>query len=563
METREESVKSETPPRETLKIRPKMQNLRALQGKHTSTRALRAARAVLCGLFAAGGAATAGGAVDPVADSIAGYFHYNYRLYVPPSASPTHPLPLWVALHGRGESGTDNLDHVTTHVQNLLDASQEGSSPFILLAPQSQDDWVNPMNLKDLIERIASEYPVDRARIYISGLSRGGYGTYEAVADVPEMYAAAVTLSGWHSPGVAAALAPVPFWLIHGTGDPTVPLTDSTGMVALMEAAGGQPRLTEVPGWGHCCWNNVYGDDPAYTGFFTGGDPARTMTGLYAWMFSHALASVPTLTAPVVGDRFLIDFGEFRQASGPTEEGAFWNDLWEVEGATQTGLAWQALRTSTGKRTSAKVELVDAFTGMDGVGTQSSRFYPKTAQRDSWWVGVPGDPVAAAATQATLRLSGLPAGVPLRLTAFGSTAPGLSGTTTVLSVGALSDTYTASGNQNAVAVLEEVYAEIDGSLLVVLQVADDGVSDRAFLGVLEIELGRTVEAEVIERGPSQVEISFLGKKGWPHRLESSLDNLTWGPTGEPVINGAGFDTRVSWLVSAAVSRFWRVVELVP
>ena len=106
----------------------------------------------------------------------------------------------------------------------------------------------------DLIDTVASEYRIDKDRIYLTGVSMGGYGTWDLVARRPELFAAAIPVCGGGDPAQAEKLAKLPIWAFHGDADPLVPVERPRDMIAAIKKAGGEPKYTEYKGVGHDAW---------------------------------------------------------------------------------------------------------------------------------------------------------------------------------------------------------------------------------------------------------------------------------------------------------------------
>ena len=112
-----------------------------------------------------------------------------------------------------------------------------------------------------LIEKILADYPVDRSRVYITGLSMGGYGTWDIAGRMPELFAAALPVCGGGDVAKAPQLAKVPLWTVHGDKDGAVPVENSRRMVKAVRAAGGNVVYEELPGQGHGVWGYTYSSD--------------------------------------------------------------------------------------------------------------------------------------------------------------------------------------------------------------------------------------------------------------------------------------------------------------
>jgi predicted peptidase len=140
-----------------------------------------------------------------------------------------------------------------------------------------------PENISDplrltmaLVASLETEYPVDTNRLYVTGLSMGGYGTWDAIQRFPAKFAAAVPVCGGGDATAAKAIAKVPVWAFHGAKDTAVKPERSRDMIAALKAAGGAPKYTEYPDVGHNSWVNAYNTPE-----------------LYEWMFAQKLPPKP------------------------------------------------------------------------------------------------------------------------------------------------------------------------------------------------------------------------------------------------------------------------------
>lgn len=197
----------------------------------------------------------------------------NYRIYLPDGIKDMKNCPLLVFLHGAGERGADNKKQLTHCIKDLVSYSKEKKEPVIVVAPQCPDNmkWVNvdwsapsnampekmsvPMSLTmDILKSLAKEYPVDQKRIYIAGLSMGGYGTWDAIQRRPDYFAAAIPMCGGGDDQLAEKIKNVPIWAFHGDKDTAVKVERSRAMIEAIKKCGGSPKYTEYPGVGHNCW---------------------------------------------------------------------------------------------------------------------------------------------------------------------------------------------------------------------------------------------------------------------------------------------------------------------
>jgi predicted peptidase len=197
-----------------------------------------------------------------------------YRLLKPVNPQALERFPLIIFLHGSGERGADNEAQIK-HIKNLfLDPHTRGKYPTYVLAPQCPKNelWAEhnkdgsvksqptkPMRLViDLIEQISKDYPIDPSRIYVTGVSMGGYGTWDLLARYPEKFAAGVPVCGGGDERTASKLKAIPIWAFHGAMDDVVPARQSRSMVLAIQKAGGKPGYTEYPDVKHDSWVQAY-----------------------------------------------------------------------------------------------------------------------------------------------------------------------------------------------------------------------------------------------------------------------------------------------------------------
>jgi predicted peptidase len=204
-----------------------------------------------------------------------------YRLLKPEDYDPKTKYPLVVFLHGAGERGNDNTAQLIHGVGDFAREANRKKYPCFLIAPQcpkgdkwSIVDWRKPSAtfakepsepgrlVLELIAAMQKEYSIDPKRIYLTGLSMGGYGTWDLLARHPELFAAAVPICGGADPATARKIAKIPIWVFHGAKDRAVKVERSREMVKALKEAGGHPKYTEYPEEGHASWVPAY-KDPA------------------------------------------------------------------------------------------------------------------------------------------------------------------------------------------------------------------------------------------------------------------------------------------------------------
>lgn len=193
----------------------------------------------------------------------------RYLLYLPEHYESQDRWPLMLFLHGAGERG-DNVEKVKIHGPPKLIA-QGKHFPFVVVSPQCPDgQWWDIEMLGALLDRIERDCKVDPDRIYVTGLSMGGFGTWALACAQPDRFAAIAPICGGGEPKLARQITHLPTWVFHGDADSTVPVDRSKEMVEALKTAGGNVKLTVYPGVGHDSWTRTY-DNPA----------------LYEWFLSH------------------------------------------------------------------------------------------------------------------------------------------------------------------------------------------------------------------------------------------------------------------------------------
>jgi poly(3-hydroxybutyrate) depolymerase len=188
-----------------------------------------------------------------------------FRYFVPPGTAPGETYPLILFLHGSGERGSDNeaqLNNSANGAMQLLDDANLALQPVFMVAPQCPaDGWWSGATLATaigLVEQIAADHPIDMERIYITGLSMGGMGTWSAVTSQPMRFAAAVPMSGNGATAPAATVDHVPFWFFHAVNDGTVGVEGSDNLVTALRNAGASTIYTRYDLGGHGIWSIAY-----------------------------------------------------------------------------------------------------------------------------------------------------------------------------------------------------------------------------------------------------------------------------------------------------------------
>jgi predicted esterase len=195
----------------------------------------------------------------------AGLVDTRYLTYVPPDyeKDPNRKWPLLVFLHGSGERG-DDLERVKVHGPPKL-VAQGRTLPFIVISPQCPNGrWWLPAELLYMIDQVSAKYRVDQDRVYLTGLSMGGFGTWTTAMEAPERFAAIAPICGGGDVRDVERLKGIPTWVFHGGKDPVVPLARSDEMVKALKAKGGTVGLTVYPDAGHDSWTATYENEAFY-----------------------------------------------------------------------------------------------------------------------------------------------------------------------------------------------------------------------------------------------------------------------------------------------------------
>jgi predicted peptidase len=198
----------------------------------------------------------------------------NYLLYLPEGydAQGEKRWPMILFLHGAGESGED-LSKVKIHgIPKLVETGKD--FPFVVVSPQSPRGGWSSDNLSALLDDVISKNKVDKERIYLTGLSMGGFGTWSLATAHPERFAAIAPICGGGNPARADRLKGLPIWAFHGAKDDVVPLSASESMIKALKAIGENPKFTVYPEAKHDSWTETY-DNPE----------------LYTWFLEHSLAN--------------------------------------------------------------------------------------------------------------------------------------------------------------------------------------------------------------------------------------------------------------------------------
>ena len=191
---------------------------------------------------------------------------YHYLLTLPEGydADPAKKWPLLVFLHGAGERGSD-LNLLKKHgPPKLIAAGHKFEAVVVCPQVPTGDSW-NAYGVKALIDQVRKDRRIDDSRIYLTGISMGGFGTFETIAQYPDLFAAAVPICGGPGANVVkfGAVKDLPIWIFHGGKDPVVPVAYSQMAYKwLQNMHAPNAKLTIYPEAQHDSWTKAY-DDPS------------------------------------------------------------------------------------------------------------------------------------------------------------------------------------------------------------------------------------------------------------------------------------------------------------
>lgn len=204
-----------------------------------------------------------------------------YRLQKPLNYDPQKKYPMVVSLPYGGQPGTNKIRQVegAWAAVVLSEDDNRRKYPAFLFVPNCPpgSGWGGVPNYPSVdslvykaIEALDKELPIDVKRCYVTGISRGGYGSWQFICTRPDMFAAAIPVSGAGDPKLASKIINVPVWAFHGAQDINVPVSGSRDMINAIKKAGGHPRYTEYPDDGHVIWDKV-----------------SATPGLWDWLFAQ------------------------------------------------------------------------------------------------------------------------------------------------------------------------------------------------------------------------------------------------------------------------------------
>ncbi len=194
---------------------------------------------------------------------------YNFWINLPADSILNSKPPILIFLHGKSLSGTD-MDRVKKY--GVIHEIENGRKiPAIVIAPQVVSGSWDADKILEVLKYVQSIYKTDSSRIYVCGMSLGGYGTMRFAGKYPEIVAAGVALCGGGNLVDACNLAQIPFWIQHGTADKAIPISESRVMVKAINACNGGKNLiyTEVKGASHSDLEKVFRTDEMYDWLFS------------------------------------------------------------------------------------------------------------------------------------------------------------------------------------------------------------------------------------------------------------------------------------------------------
>lgn len=212
-----------------------------------------------------------------------------YRIHIPEGFDINKSYPLVIFLHGAGQRGNDNISQLIHGVKDILSFSKQHHEPAIIVAPQLpyNAQWVvnippNPQTYKmsdqpslaikltiELMNDIIKNLPVDNNRIYVTGLSMGGFGTWDLIQRLPNTFAAAIPVCGGGDKNQAENIKHIPIWAFHGNKDTVVEPSRTREMISAINKAGGNPKYTEYPNVAHDSWTPTYSNQKVLKWLFS------------------------------------------------------------------------------------------------------------------------------------------------------------------------------------------------------------------------------------------------------------------------------------------------------
>jgi predicted peptidase len=199
----------------------------------------------------------------------------KYVVFIPKDYDGKKEYPVIMFLHGAGESGTDGQKQVKVGLGKAIRDKKENFE-FIAIFPQSQKGgWgagsAEGKRAMAILDTVEKDYKTDKHRVYLTGLSMGGFGTWSLAAAHPKRWAAIAPICGGGNPKDAAKIKDIPCWCFHGDADTAVKVDRSRDMIKALKDAGGTPRYDEYAKVGHNSWDRAY-----------------ATADLYPWLLKHS-----------------------------------------------------------------------------------------------------------------------------------------------------------------------------------------------------------------------------------------------------------------------------------
>lgn len=209
------------------------------------------------------------------ADTFKGYLFGNnkydttmpFRLHIPDGYDAAKSYPVLLYLHGAGERATDNDYHMAEKNTGIIARALSEGEDTIIIAPQCPPEvwWYRDSGadnllgeVMDILDWVKSNYNCDGNRLYVTGISMGGYATWALLSNYPDTFAAAMPVCGGGDPDAVEAFKTVPIWTAHGGSDGTVPVKETRAMVEALKEVGGNVRYDEYFLEGHDSWKKFY-----------------------------------------------------------------------------------------------------------------------------------------------------------------------------------------------------------------------------------------------------------------------------------------------------------------
>jgi len=208
------------------------------------------------------------GFIDKIHKDADGIEH-KYVVFVPHDYKSDQEYPVILFLHGSGETKGGSKQPVDVGIGPAIKA-REKTFPFITIIPQAEKrPWTagtpDGKMAMAILDEVQKEYKTDSKRLYLTGLSMGGFGTWSHAAQFPDKWAAIVPICGGGEPSSVEKFKHIPCWCFHGDADKAVKVDLSRNMIKALKEAGASPKYTEYPGVPHNSWDMAYGTDELYT----------------------------------------------------------------------------------------------------------------------------------------------------------------------------------------------------------------------------------------------------------------------------------------------------------